>query len=132
MIFKQLFEPVSSTYTYLIGCEATGQAVLVDPVLPTWQRDMEVLNLLNLKLLYTVDTHIHADHISAAATLKREAGSQIAHPACDGLECVDKPVEEGRPIMVGSCSIEPLFTPGHTDGHHAYLTGDRVLTGDAF
>ncbi|MES9856350.1 MAG: MBL fold metallo-hydrolase [Sedimenticola sp.] len=131
MIFKQLFEPVSSTYTYLIGCEATGQAVLVDPVLPTWQRDMEVLNLLNLKLLYTVDTHIHADHISAAATLKREAGSQIAHPACDGLECVDKPVEEGRPIMVGSCSIEPLFTPGHTDGHHAYLTGDRVLTGDA-
>lgn len=131
MIFRQLFEPISSTYTYLLACEDTGQALLVDPVLPTWQRDLEVLNRLDLKLVYTLDTHIHADHITAAATLKREAGSLIAHPACDQLDCTDHPVQEGQPLMLGSVHLEPLFTPGHTDGHHAYLIGDRVLTGDA-
>ncbi len=131
MIFRQLFEPISSTYTYLVGCEQTGQAMLVDPVLPSWQRDLEELTRLNLELFCTLDTHIHADHISAAATLKRESGSLIAHPACDGLDCVDRPVREGKPISVGSVALEPLFTPGHTDGHHAYRIGTRLLTGDA-
>ncbi|MCG6897795.1 MAG: MBL fold metallo-hydrolase [Thiocapsa sp.] len=131
MLFKQLFEPVSSTYTYLIGCEETGQGVLIDPVLPTWQRDLEAVAMLGLKLVYTLDTHIHADHITGARTLKREAGSRIAHPAIDNLDCTDLPIEEGTPLMVGEVRIDPLFTPGHTDGHHAYRLGDRVLTGDA-
>jgi glyoxylase-like metal-dependent hydrolase (beta-lactamase superfamily II) len=131
MIFRQLFEPISSTYTYLLGCEDTGEAMLIDPVLPVWQRDLEVLNRLGLKLAYTVDTHIHADHISAARRLKREAGSRIAHPAVDHLACADVGLEEGKPLELGSLRIEPLFTPGHTDGHHAYRVGERVLTGDA-
>lgn len=131
MIFKQLFEPVSSTYTYLLGCEETGQAILIDPVLPTWRRDLETLAAIGLRLIYTLDTHIHADHITSALTLKREVGSQIAHPAIDGLPCVDRPVEEGQPLILGSIRIDPIFTPGHTDGHHAYRMGDRVLTGDA-
>ncbi len=131
MIFRQFFEPISSTYTYLVGCEETGRAALVDPVLPAWQRDLEELNRLDLKLLFTLDTHIHADHISAAATLKRETGSLIAHPGCDALDCVDWPVEDGQLLTLGSLSLEPLFTPGHTDGHHAYRIGTRLLTGDA-
>ncbi|MGB5830740.1 MAG: MBL fold metallo-hydrolase [Thiohalocapsa sp.] len=131
MLFKQLFEPVSSTYTYLIGCEETGQAVLVDPVLPTWQRDLEAIAELGLRLVYSLDTHVHADHITAARKLKDEAGSRIAHPAIDALRCVDLPVREGTPLTVGSVRIDPLFTPGHTDGHHAYRVGGRVLTGDA-
>lgn len=131
MIFKQLFEPVSSTYTYLLGCEETGQALLIDAVLPTWQRDLEELNKLGLKLAYTFDTHIHADHITAARRLKTEAGSRIAHPAVDNLACMDTPLEEGRPFELGSIRIDPLFTPGHTDGHHAYRVGGRVFTGDA-
>jgi sulfur dioxygenase len=131
MVFKQLFEPVSSTYTYLLGCEDTGLAVLIDPVLPTWQRDMDELTLLKLTLAFTLDTHIHADHISAARKLKREAGSRIAHPAIDRLACADVGIEEGRPLEVGGIRIDPLFTPGHTDGHHAYRVGERVLTGDA-
>jgi glyoxylase-like metal-dependent hydrolase (beta-lactamase superfamily II) len=131
MLFKQLFEPVSSTYTYLLGCEDTGEAILIDPVLPTWQRDLAEVNALGLSLSYTLDTHVHADHITSALTLKREAGSRIAHPAIDGLPCVDLPVSEGTPIMVGRLLLDPLFTPGHTDGHHAYRIGDRVLTGDA-
>jgi glyoxylase-like metal-dependent hydrolase (beta-lactamase superfamily II) len=131
MIFRQLFEPVSSTYTYLIACEETGHAILVDPVLPAWQRDLEVLQHLGLRLAVTLDTHIHADHITAASRLRRETGSDVAHPAIDALNCVDRPVREGEPLVLGSIRLDPLSTPGHTDGHHAYLLGDRVLTGDA-
>lgn len=131
MIFRQLFEPISSTYTYLLGCEETGQAILIDTVLPAWQRDLEVINALGLKLAWTLDTHIHADHITAARKLKQEAGSRIAHPALDNLACADMGLEEGKPFELGSIRVDPLFTPGHTDGHHAYLVGDRVFTGDA-
>lgn len=116
MLFKQLFEPISSTYTYLLACEETGEAILIDPVLPTWQRDLGEVSKLGLKLVYTLDTHVHADHITSALTLKREAGSRIAHPAIDALTCVDVPIEEGTPLAVGSLRIDPLFTPGHTDG----------------
>jgi sulfur dioxygenase len=70
MIFEQLFEPISSTYTYLLGCEETGLAILIDPALPTWQRDLAAISELGLKLVYTLDTHIHADHITAALHLK--------------------------------------------------------------
>jgi glyoxylase-like metal-dependent hydrolase (beta-lactamase superfamily II) len=131
MIFRQLFEPVSSTYTYLLGCEATRQAVLIDPVLPAWQRDLAVVNELGLKLAYTLDTHVHADHITAAMRLKREAGSRIAMPAPDAFPCADRLVREGEPFEVGSVRIEGLHTPGHTDDHFAYRLGERVFTGDA-
>ena len=110
MIFKQLFEPVSSTYTYLIGCEQTGQAVLVDPVLPTWQRDLEVIAELGLRLVYSLDTHVHADHITAARKLKAEAGSRIAHPAIDALPCTDLPLQEGTSdtlLATGSVAAQP-------------------------
>lgn len=131
MFFKQLFEPISSTYTYLLGCEETGQGVLVDPVLPAWQRDIEEINRLGLKLAYTLETHIHAGHITSAHKLKQEAGSRIANPALDGLPCTDVPIEEDKPFIVGSVTIDPLHTPGHTDNHLAYLLGGRVFTGDA-
>jgi sulfur dioxygenase len=78
MIFRQLFEPLSSTHTYLIGCETTGQAILIDPVYPAWERDLSVINSLGLKLAYTLETHIHADHITSALRLKKEAESRIA------------------------------------------------------
>ena len=131
MIFRQLIEPVSSTYTYLLGCEESGQAILIDAVLPTWQRDLEELNRLGLKLAYTLDSHIHADHITSALKLKRETGSRIAHPAFDNLPCADVGLKEGKPLEIGSIHVESLFTPGHTDGHHAYRVNNRVFTGDA-
>lgn len=131
MIFRQLFEPLSSTYTYLLGCRDTGQALLVDPVLPTWQRDLDEVNRLGLVLAFTLDTHIHADHITAARKLRQETGSRIAVPAIDRLPCADIGLEDGKPFEMGSVRLDPLFTPGHTDGHHAYHAGDRVLTGDA-
>lgn len=131
MIFRQLFEPLSSTYTYLLGCADTGQAVLIDPVVSTMERDLAELSKLGLTLTHTLETHIHADHVTAALELKRAVGSRIAAPAYDRLPCADIGVEEGKPFRVGGIMLQPLHTPGHTDGHFAYLCGDRVFTGDA-
>ncbi len=131
MIFRQLFEPLSSTYTYLFGCQETGQAVLVDPAIPTWQRDLGLVNALGLALSCTLDTHIHADHITSALRLRRETGSRIANAAMDLLPCTDIGIEEGHPLIVGSLRFDPLHTPGHTDSHFAFVIGDSVLTGDA-
>lgn len=131
MIFRQLLEPVSSTYTYVLGCPDTGEAILIDPVVNSMDRDLQVLQGLGLRLAYTLDTHIHADHITAALELKKRTGSKIAAPAFDRLSCTDFGMEEGRPLQVGSISIAGLHTPGHTDGHFAYAVGERVFTGDA-
>ena len=131
MIFRQLFEPISSTYTYLLGCEATGKAVLIDPVMNAVERDLQVVQGLGLRLAYTVDTHIHADHVTSALEMKKRVDSRIAAPAFDRLPCADVGIEEGRPLSVGSITLHGLHTPGHTDGHFAYVVGDRVFTGDA-
>ncbi len=131
MIFRQLYEPLSSTYTYLIGDINTGQAVLIDPVIATMERDLAEVHKLGLKLANTVDTHIHADHITAALEMKRAVGSKIAAPAYDRLACADVGLEEGIPFEVDGITLQPLHTPGHTAGHFAYLYNDRVFTGDA-
>lgn len=131
MLFRQLFEPISSTYTYLLACEDTGQAVLVDPVIVTMERDLAEIHRLGLTLACTLETHIHADHITAALNLKQRTGCQIAVPALERLTCADVAIEEGKPFELGSLRLQPLHTPGHTDGHFAYRLDDRVLTGDA-
>lgn len=131
MIFRQLYEPLSSTYTYLLGDEQTGRAILIDPVISTMERDLAEVRRLGLKLAYTVDTHIHADHITGALELKRAVGSKIATPAHDNLPCTDIGIEEGKPFQVDGITLHPLHTPGHTEGHFAYLFNDRVFTGDA-
>lgn len=131
MIFRQLFEPLSSTYTYLLGCGETGLAVLIDPVIVAVERDLAEITRLGLTLAYTVETHIHADHITGALELKKQAGSKIAAPACERLPCADLGIEEGKSFVVGGIALHPLHTPGHTDGHFSYLFADRVFTGDA-
>jgi sulfur dioxygenase len=131
MIFRQLYEPVSSTYTYLLGCQETGQAVLLDPVINSMERDLAELSKLGLKLAYTLETHIHADHITSALQLRKKTGCKIAAPAIDCLPCTDIGIENGKPFEFGSISLDPIHTPGHTDGHFAYRLGDRVFTGDA-
>ena len=131
MIFRQLIEPLSSTYTYLLGCEKSRQAALIDPVVNCVERDLQELQHLGLELAFSIDTHIHADHITAALELKKRTGCRIAGPAMDRLPCVDVGLKEGVPLRVGSIEIHPLHTPGHTDGHFAYALADRVFTGDA-
>lgn len=135
MIFRQLFEPESSTYTYLLACPETREAVLVDPVLDAVDRDLATVHDLGLTLAYTLETHVHADHITSAARLRSLVGSRIACPEMDGLAEADVGVSEMQPLEVGGIRLQPLFTPGHTDSHHSYLveTPDviRVMTGDA-
>ena len=131
MIFRQLFETLSSTYTYLLGCEATGQALLIDPVVNSMDRDLAELQRLGLTLACTLETHLHADHITGALHLKQRTGCRIAAAAMDRLPCADLGVVEGVPLTVGSLALQPLHTPGHTDAHFAYLLGERVFTGDA-
>src|SRR5690606_4605407 len=108
-----------------------GLALLIDPVIAAMDRDLAEVHKLGLRLAYTVDTHIHADHITAALEMKRAVGSKIAAPAYDQLPCADVGIEDGIPLRLGSVVLHPLHTPGHTDGHFAYLSGDRVFTGDA-
>lgn len=135
MIFRQLFEPGSSTYTYLLGCPDTRQAVLIDPVLDAVDRDLALVQDMGLTLAYTLETHVHADHITSAARLRSLIGSKIACPEMDGLEDADVGVSEMAPLDVGTIRLKPLFTPGHTDAHHCYLVempdAIRVMTGDA-
>lgn len=135
MIFRQFFEPQSSAYTYLIGCSETGEAVLIDPVRETVERDLEALRELGLTLKYTVETHIHADHVTGAAQLRDATGCKAAVPAKSGADHVDVQVREGKPIPVGGLRLQPIYTPGHTDDHHCYLLdatdGPRIFTGDA-
>ncbi len=135
MLFRQLFEPDSCTYSYLVACPETGECAIIDPVIDTVERDLSVLQAHNLKLSYTVDTHIHADHLSGARRLKAMTGSKIAYPAIDELTCVDIGLQEGQVFRIGNIELHPLFTPGHTDHHHAYLINTPVhsmlFSGDA-
>lgn len=135
MIFRQLFEPNSSAYTYLIACQRTREAALIDPVIETAGRDFQLLEELGLTLKYTIETHIHADHVTGAAWLRDRTGSKAAVPERSAAAHVDAPVREGVVIEVGDLVLEPLYTPGHTDDHHSYLLlsadGPRVFTGDA-
>jgi len=135
MIFRQLFEKDSSTYTYLLACSDTGQAMLIDPVIDTLERDLEVLHQHNLKLVYTVETHVHADHLTAARALRERTGCKVAFPVVEKPECADIGLEERIPFQMGSVVLGPLFTPGHTSHHFAYQVQDSahsmVFTGDA-
>ena len=135
MIFRQLFEPTSCTYTYLIACEDTGKCALIDTVVDTTERDLSLLQELGLTLNYTIDTHIHADHLTAAVKLKALTKSQIIYPEVCALPCMDIGAIEGKTIRIGNIELHPLFTPGHTDHHFSYLfdnsTQQMVFTGDA-
>ncbi|MDA8095844.1 MAG: MBL fold metallo-hydrolase [Betaproteobacteria bacterium] len=134
MIFRQLFEPDSSTYTYLLACERTGEGVLIDPVIDAVDRDCELLRALGITLAFTLETHIHADHLTGARALKAKLGSRIAAPRMGAASCVEVGVEEGRPFRVGDIVLHPVHTPGHTAAHHAYVqdqeSATRVFTGD--
>ena len=134
MLFRQLFEPQSSAYTYLVACDVTGRAALIDPVLEAVERDLQLLRELDLTLECTIETHIHADHVTGAARLRSETGCRAAVPEKSGASHADIAVRDGEPIAFGTLSVQPLYTPGHTDDHHAYFLdrgAGRLFTGDA-
>ncbi|MDJ0510195.1 MAG: MBL fold metallo-hydrolase [Crocosphaera sp.] len=132
MIFRQLFDPESSTYTYLIADTILKEAVLVDPVLEKVTRDRQLLEELGLTLKYCLETHIHADHITGSGKLRDMTGCLMIVPENANIPCADGLFENGEILRLGNVIIEAIATPGHTDSHLAYLLNQKaVLTGDA-
>jgi glyoxylase-like metal-dependent hydrolase (beta-lactamase superfamily II) len=132
MLFRQLFDSETSTYTYLIADERTKEAVLVDAVLEQVERDRQLLEELGLTLGYCLETHIHADHITGTGRLRELTGCQGIVPQNASAKCADRFLGDEEILRVGEVEIKAIATPGHTDSHNAYLVnGHRILTGDA-
>ena len=133
MIFRQLFDPQSSTYTYLLADPATREAVLIDPVFEHARRDAALVEELGLKLLFTLETHVHADHVTGAALLRKSLGSKIALSKDSGAEGGDRYLADGDKVAFGKRSLEARATPGHTSGCMSYVLDDHgmAFTGDA-
>lgn len=132
MLFRQLIDRDTSTYTYLLADEQTGDAVLIDPVRNQFERDQALLDELGLTLVYTLDTHLHADHVTSAALFRQAVGSRTVVSRASGASCADWLVEHGDVVRFGGQALEVLATPGHTDGCVTYLdrAGGRAFTGD--
>lgn len=132
MLFRQLFDPSTSTYTYLIADPVTRAAVLIDPVLEQVDRDLNLLTELDLTLEYCLETHIHADHVTGTAQLREQTKCQSIVPANAQAACADRFIHDGEIVRLGSIAIAAIATPGHTDSHMAYLVnGTHLFTGDA-
>jgi glyoxylase-like metal-dependent hydrolase (beta-lactamase superfamily II) len=129
MIFRQLFDAESSTYTYLVADPASHQAALIDPVLEQTERDLTLVKELGLTLTHVLETHVHADHVTAAGRLRELTGCQVVAGA-KGAECVNVHVKHGDVVRVGELAIWVLATPGHTDDSMSFLVDGRVFTGD--
>lgn len=132
MIFRQLFDSTSSTYTYLLADEQSGEALLIDPVFVQMQRDLALIEELGLTLRLAVDTHAHADHVTAAWLLRRETGCDIASARVIGAEHVTLPLDDEQIFGVQGVALRAIATPGHTNGCMSYITADQgmVFTGD--
>jgi sulfur dioxygenase len=135
MIFRQLFDPPSSTYSYLVGDPRTREAVLIDPVFDQARRDEALIHELGVKLVATIDTHVHADHVTGAWLLKHRLGSDIAISAESGASGADRYLKHGDRVAFGRRYLEVRATPGHTSGcvtlvvddENAAFTGDCLL-----
>ena len=131
--FRQLFDPQSSTYSYLLGDRATNQAILIDPVFEQATRDAALVRELGFRLVATLDTHAHADHVTGAWLLKRRLGAEIAISAASGVQGADIALADGDRIRFGGRHVVALATPGHTAGCMTFVLDDESMafTGDA-
>lgn len=130
LIFFQLFEPESSTYTYLIGDKETNHAALIDPVKETFDRDLQFVNELGLKVVYVLDTHVHADHITSAGEIRKRTGAKIALSKEAGVSTADLALEDGQELPLGKKTIRVIATPGHTNSCLSFYFEGMVFTGD--
>jgi glyoxylase-like metal-dependent hydrolase (beta-lactamase superfamily II) len=129
-MFRQLFDPASSTYTYLLADDASREAVVIDPVLENVERDAALLREHGLTLRYVLDTHVHADHVTGAQALKEKTGAMTCVCGDCGTWGYDREFEDGDIVAFGSERIEVIATPGHTPGSVCYRWRDAVFTGD--
>ena len=132
LVFRQLFDPPSSTYTYLLADGRSGEAVIIDPVFEQVRRDAALIDELGLRLLYSLETHVHADHVTGAWLLKQQTGCRIALSADSGAEGADRYLVPDDVIAFGERNLQVRKTPGHTNGCLTYVLDDRSMafTGD--
>jgi glyoxylase-like metal-dependent hydrolase (beta-lactamase superfamily II)/rhodanese-related sulfurtransferase len=130
MIFRQLFDSVSSTYSYLLASRRGGEALIIDPVLEKVDRYLQLVTELDLKLVKAVDTHIHADHITGLGALRDRTHCITVMGEMAKVDVVSMRVTEGDKLTIEGLALDVLYTPGHTDDSYSYLLGDRVFTGD--
>jgi glyoxylase-like metal-dependent hydrolase (beta-lactamase superfamily II) len=131
MIFRQLFEPDTSTYTYLLGDADRGEAVLIDPVDRMVERDLALVDELGLTLTHALETHVHADHITGGGHLRKNTGCKLGVSVHGGVACADLQLAEGDVIRFGRFELSVIETPGHTDSCVSYHCQDKLFTGDA-
>jgi len=130
VIFRQLFDPLSSTYTYLLGDSAGGNAIVVDPVREQAGRDLELIRELDLKLAWIVESHVHADHVTGASALKQATGARTSVARNCGATGFDRLFDDDDHLQFGTEVLRVIATPGHTPGSSCFLWRDRLLTGD--
>jgi len=130
MLFRQLFDPTSCTYTYVIADDFGTEAMIIDPVIEQVPLYLQLLEEWDLQLVFAVDTHTHADHITATGQLRDKTQCVIAMGDQTLATCVDLKIKDGETIKVGNNRLLAMFTPGHTDDHFSYHMNDRVFTGD--
>jgi len=130
MIFEQLFDTKSSTYTYIISSGKGREALIIDPVIEHTNEYIKVLKNLDLKLVKVIDTHIHADHITALNELNKRTNCTRIMGEKSKSEVIDLRIKDGETIKVESIELKAIYTPGHTDCSYSYLMNDRVFTGD--
>jgi glyoxylase-like metal-dependent hydrolase (beta-lactamase superfamily II)/rhodanese-related sulfurtransferase len=130
MIFRQLFDQTSGTYSYLLASRRGGEALIVDPVLEKVDRYLQLVGELDLKLVKAVDTHIHADHITGLGALRDRTHCITVMGEQAKVDVVSMRVTEGDRLTIEGVALDVLYTPGHTDDSYSFLMGDRVFTGD--
>jgi len=130
MLFRQLFERESSTYTYLIASRSGGEALLIDPVKEEVPKYVQLIEELDLQLLFAVDTHVHADHVTALGDLRGLTSCTTIMGEQSKAECVSRRVTDGELLKIDGLSLRALYTPGHTDDSYSFVMPDRVFTGD--
>ena len=130
MIFEQLFDIKSSTYTYIISSGKGREALIIDPVIEHTNEYLKILEKLNLKLVKVIDTHIHADHISGLNELSKRTKCVKIMGEQSKSEVIDIRVNEDDKIKIDQVELKTIYTPGHTDCSYSFLMNDRVFTGD--
>jgi glyoxylase-like metal-dependent hydrolase (beta-lactamase superfamily II) len=130
MIFRQLFESVSSTYSYVLASRRGGEALIIDPVLEKVDRYLKLMEELDLRLVKAVDTHLHADHITGLGALRDRTHCVTVMGEESKVDVVSMRIADGDRLTIEGMSLDVLYTPGHTDDSYSFLLGDRVFTGD--
>lgn len=130
MKVRQLFDSPSSTYTYLVWDDITREAAIIDSVREQLERDLQLIKELDLNLLYALETHVHADHITASGLLRERLGCKVGVHTQVGSDCPDIKLSDDDRITLGEQQLEVLYTPGHTDTDVCYLCDGMVFTGD--